>query len=72
MGRPRSRPTPGVQEPNVTVQWVRAEPTPLQRLAWRRLWQLLLQGDSTTPAPGEPPPDVADESSSREHVDDQA
>jgi hypothetical protein len=42
MGRARSRPTSGVQEPEVRVRWVRAEPTPLQALAWRRLWQRLL------------------------------
>jgi hypothetical protein len=42
MGRARSRPTPEVQEPDVHVEWVRAEPTPLQARAWRRLWQRLL------------------------------
>jgi hypothetical protein len=72
MERPRGRPTPGVQKPDVRVQWVRAEPSPQQARAWRRLWQLLLQGDPAAPAPDRPPPDVADESGSRKHGDGQA
>jgi hypothetical protein len=42
MGRPRGRPTPGVDEPDVHVEWVRAEPTPQQARAWRDLWRKLL------------------------------
>ena len=72
MGRARSRPNHKAHEPAVVVQWVRAEPSPLQRLAWQRLWQLLLHGEPAMPAPDEPPLDVADESGSRRHVDDQA
>ena len=37
MGRPRGRPTSDMQEPEVRVEWVRAEPTPLQARSWRRL-----------------------------------
>jgi hypothetical protein len=55
MGRPRGRPTPEVQEPDVHVEWVRAEPTPQQALAWRRLWQRLLapndESGETAPSP---------------------
>jgi hypothetical protein len=54
------------------VSFIKAPPTPQQRLAWQRLWNLLLSNDPTTPAPGEPPLNVADESASRKHVDDQA
>ena len=72
MGRPRGRSTPGVQEPDVHVEWVRAEPTPLQALAWRRLWQLLLPGDPATPVPDEPPSIMADETGTRKHADDRA
>jgi hypothetical protein len=70
MGRPRSRPTLGVQEADVTVQWVWAEPTPLQRLAWQRLWNLLLRNDPTTPAPDELPPDVPNAGGTRTHAHD--
>jgi hypothetical protein len=42
MGRRRHPPTLDVQEPDVRVQWVRAEPTPLQARAWQQLWQKLL------------------------------
>jgi hypothetical protein len=72
MGRPRGRLTPGVQEPEVRVEWVRAEPSPLQALAWKRLWQLLLQGGPATTVPNEPPPDVADAGGARAYADDQA
>jgi hypothetical protein len=72
MGRPRRQPTPDVQEPEVRVQWVRAEPTPLQARAWRRLWELLLQGDPAALAPDEPPSIVADETGTRKHADDRA
>jgi hypothetical protein len=54
------------------ISIIKAPPTPLQRLAWQRLWNLLLSNDPDTPAPDELPPDVALESSSMEHVDDQA
>jgi hypothetical protein len=60
MGRRRRPPTPDVQEPDVRLQWVWAEPSPQQARAWRCLWQLLLQGGPAAPAPDEPPPDVAD------------
>jgi hypothetical protein len=72
MGRPRRRPTPEVQEPDVRVQWVRAEPSPLQALAWKRLWQLLLQGGPAATMPDEPRPDVADAGGARAYADDQA
>jgi hypothetical protein len=52
MGRARGRPTPRVQEPEVRVEWVRAEPTPLQARKWERLWQRLL-------APEEQPEEVS-------------
>jgi hypothetical protein len=42
MDHPLGRPTPGVQEPDVRVEWVRAEHTPQQARAWRDLWQKLL------------------------------
>jgi hypothetical protein len=54
------------------VSFVKAPPTPQQARAWRRQWQLLLQDDPATLALDEPPLDVADESGSRKHVDDQA
>src|SRR5919109_2880035 len=54
------------------VSILKAPPTPLQRLAWQRLWPLLLQGDPATPAPDEPLPDVADARGARTHADDQA
>jgi hypothetical protein len=53
MGRRRRPPTPDVQESDVRVQWVRAEPTPLQARAWRQLWQKLLAPDDQD---GEPAP----------------
>jgi hypothetical protein len=61
-----------VQEPDVRVKWVRAEPSPLQRLAWQRLWRLLLQGEPAIPEQDEPPLDVADERGGRKHGDGQA
>lgn len=55
MDRARRRPTPGVQEPDVRVEWVQAEPTPQQARAWRQLWQRLLapaeQSGETAPSP---------------------
>jgi len=72
MGRPRGRPTPGAQELDVHVEWVRAEPSPLQALAWKRLWQLLLQGGPAATVPDELPPDVADAGGARAYADDQA
>jgi hypothetical protein len=60
MGRRRRPPTSGVQEPDVRVEWVRAEPSPQQARAWRRLWQLLLQGNPAASGTHEPPPDLAD------------
>jgi hypothetical protein len=59
MARPRARPTTGVQEPDVHVEWTRAKPSPQQALAWRRLWQLLLQGNPAASGTHEPPPDLA-------------
>jgi hypothetical protein len=55
MGRRRRPPTPDVQESDVRVQWVRAEPSPQQARAWRQLWQKLLapneQFGATAPSP---------------------
>jgi hypothetical protein len=53
MGRPRGRPTPEVQAPDVRIEWVRAEPSPPQAQAWRRLWRILLAPDDQA---GEPAP----------------
>jgi hypothetical protein len=50
--RPRDRRSPAVQEAEVHVEWGRAEPTPQQAWAWKRLWQRLL-------APEEQPEEVA-------------
>ena len=55
MGHARGRPTPRVQEPDVSAEWTRAEPTPQQARAWRQLWQKLLtpnaQSEATAPSP---------------------
>jgi hypothetical protein len=55
MGRPRRQPTPDVHEPDVRIEWVRAEPTPLQALAWRRLWQRLLAPNEADREPAPSP-----------------
>jgi hypothetical protein len=34
----------------VRVEWLRGEPTPLQARAWRRLWQILLAPEPSSPA----------------------
>jgi hypothetical protein len=39
----------------VRVQWVRAEPTPQQARAWRRLWQKLLASNDQDGEPAPPP-----------------
>jgi hypothetical protein len=52
------------------VSIVKAPPIPLQRLAWQRLWNLLLRNDPTTPAPDELPPDVPNAGGTRAHAHD--
>jgi hypothetical protein len=70
--RPRTSSRQSSPDLGTRISIIKAPPTPLQRLAWQRLWNLLLSNDPDTPAPDELPPDVALESSSMEHVDDQA
>ena len=55
MGRRRRPPNTNVQEPDVHVEWVRAEPSPQQARAWRRLWQKLLAPDDQDGEPTHAP-----------------
>jgi hypothetical protein len=72
MARPRGRPTPKVQAPEVRVRRVRVEPTSLQARYWRWLWEKLLAPEPPSPAQEQVPSPTATHGGAEDGAEDQA